>query len=301
MGKMTLARAIAASLLCEGDQREEMPCGKCRACRQMENLSHPDLIVMQKGEPLIPADRKKTVIPVDDIREMIRRTGLRGFESNRHAIIVRHAEDMTEEAQNAMLKTLEEPPEGTFFLLTSVNGDRLLPTIVSRCRPIRLHAWSGTEILRALEENGQSGPRVRSLIPEAEGSIGKALRMAGDANYQAFREEVIRDFLDCPRRGDILSVSNKWKDRRNEAEEAFSVMDHFFSSLARDGLGQGMTPEERSVIPKRWQVFAGKAGPEDYVRLMEAVSLARRRVEGSVSFQAVIEQLILNFMEAVVP
>ena len=113
MGKMTLARAIAASLLCEGDQREEMPCGKCRACLQMENLSHPDLIVMQKGEPLIPADRKKTVIPVDDIREMIRRTGLRGFESNRHAIIVRHAEDMTEEAQNAMLKTLEEPPGNT--------------------------------------------------------------------------------------------------------------------------------------------------------------------------------------------
>lgn len=299
VGKWSLAGAIAAALLCEGEEKDRIPCGKCRACLQMETFSHPDVTVLEKGKPLTSKEAK-TVIPVEDVQEAIHRVGLKGFESERRIIMIHHAEDMSEQAQNKLLKTLEEPPEDAFFLLTSLNEERLLPTIVSRCRLLKIHAWPDNEIRRMLEEHGYGEDKISLVIPEAEGSFGRALQMAGDDSYWSFRAEVMKDFFSCTRRSDILSVSTRWKDRKEDADQLFSVMEHFISRVSRSSLGLDGGVENDPDCPEAWKRFAGTAETKDLVRLTEAVSLARKRVRFFVPFQAVTEQLILTFMEAVI-
>ena len=295
-GKWSLAQAIASALLCQGNG--EKPCGKCRACIQMENLEHPDLIVLQKGVPISPEIKKpRANIPVDDIREMIRRTSVHALEGNRHAVIIRHAEDMGHEAQNALLKTLEEPPEGTFFLLTCIRVNELLPTIISRCRPLKMHPWSEKTIINALREHGIPDDRARHAAAAAHGSIGAALKIAEDESYWQFRKEVVDDFLECPSRSEILKISTKWKDRKAEADALFSILEDSLNQMLHRRCGA--VPDGEDDIPARWKQFSTQAEMEKYTKLFDGLLLARKRTAAQVNFQAVIEQVILMLMEAI--
>ena len=205
---------------------------------------------------------------------------------------------MNEAAQNKLLKTLEEPAEGTFFLLTSDNAESLLPTIVSRCSMIKLHPWNDREVVRVLKENGIEEFRARETAGEAEGSLGRALRIASDEKYWEFRKNVMQDILSCKRRSDILCISTKWKDRKEEADDLFSVLENFFSRLMRFSL---KLLDETSVpqdCPDQWKQYACRAEVGNYIYIFEEIGLARKRVRFSVNFQTVIEQLLLSFMEA---
>ena len=297
VGKWTFAQGLAATLMCTGPEKER-PCGRCRACAQMENLTHPDVIVIQKGAPLTHTDAK-TVIPVSDIQEMTRLVSLQGYEGNRHAVLIRSAEDMNEAAQNKLLKTLEEPPEGVYFLLTCVHTDRLLPTIISRCRPMKLHPWGDEDVRRALQESGVPEEKIRAVLPEAGGSFGRAQQIAGDEEYWRFREDVIRDFLEIRQRSDILRVSSKWKDQKDQANKLFSILENFISQLDRVTLRGREHAAAPAGCPVKWLRFAERARPEQYVQLFDALSLAQRRIQNQVNFQAAMEQLILTLMEAV--
>lgn len=296
VGKWTLAVGLAAMLLCESADPGSRPCGKCRSCIQMEKLSHPDVIVLEKGAPLVPTDTK-TVIPVSDVKEMTRRISLQGYENNGHIVLIHRAEDMNEASQNKLLKTLEEPPEGTFFLLTCRNTDLLLPTIVSRCRPLKLHPWGDRDIIGFLTDRGIEMSKAEPAAWESGGSIGQALKIAEDNEYWQFRDSVIHDFLGCRRRSDILPVSSKWKDQKDRADAVFSVLENCFSRLMHDSLNESTGGDMRG-IPEAWRQFGERARPEDYVKILDAVALARKRVHFSVNFQAVTEQLILTLTEA---
>ena len=280
LGKWSLAQALAAALLCEDDSPLARPCGKCRACIQMESLSHPDLIVIRKGAPLVPSD-VKTSIPVSDIQEMIRRVGLKGYEGTRRVVLVRHAEDMNDSAQNKMLKTLEEPPEETYFLMTCVNADKLLPTIVSQ-----------------LERKGYEHAKAEDAALESGGSPGRALQIAGDEAYWAFRDEILRDFFGCTERSRISEISSRWKDRKDQADMLFSALNLYISRMMHASLlesGEAMPLEK---LPDPWKSWLSRSAPGDYVRLLDAVSLARKRLMANVNFQIVVEQLIFALLEA---
>ena len=299
IGKWTFAVGIASILLCENEEFSHRPCGKCKACKQVESLSHPDLLIIQRGMPLVPTD-VKTVIPVTDIEEMIRRISLQGFEYNGHIVLIRRAEEMNESAQNKLLKTLEEPPANTYFIMTSRNPDLLLPTITSRCRIFRLHPTGEDIIYRILREKGYEESKARKVSWEANGSIGKALKIAEDSEYWQFRTKVLRDFLSCSRRGDILHISTEWKDQKDRADDIFSILESFFSQLMHQAMTVKGLKENDSDFPDRWMNFAKTANAEKFSKLFDVISIARKRLLFSVNFQAVIEQLILSLMEAVV-
>ena len=296
IGKWTLGTAIASALLCRG--ATDRPCGECASCLQMETMSHPDLIVIQKGHPISSKPANMATIPIEDIREMIAQTGMHAFEGNRKVVMIRHAEDMNIYAQNAFLKTLEEPPDGTFFILTAVKTDALLPTIISRCRPVKLHPWSNDQIFEFLINAGIDEEKAHQAVPAANGSIGEALKIAADENFWSFRREVIQDFLGIQRRSDILMISNRWKDRKKDSDLLFSLLENFFSQLMRCSF---LLKDKISIkdFPDQWIGFAEKATVKDYGCLSEGLMLARKRTEANVNFQAVTEQLILTMMEAI--
>ena len=193
-GKKTLARLISSALMCKADHG--MPCGVCSGCRLASSGEYPDIILIEKGKPLSAETAKgRSTIPVDDIREMIRICSQYPFEGGNRAVIISDAENMTVQAQNCLLKILEEPPRDTYFLLTSAHPDQLLTTVRSRCRPVKLVPWDTSYIVRILKEAGADDDKARKTASVSSGSIGNALRLLSDDEYWNMRETVMDAFF----------------------------------------------------------------------------------------------------------
>ncbi len=295
-GKRTLARLMASALLCSSDGTR--PCGKCRDCLLTEQGEHPDVTVIRQGVPLAPDGKKdRTTIPVDDIREMIRICGNHTLEGKARVVLLFDADRMTAQAQNSLLKTLEEPPENTYIILVTEHPEALLTTVVSRCRPVRLKAWEDGFVRKILEQEGIRGAHAEECVAEAHGSIGKALELASDEEYWKMRAEVIGLFFRPAGTGrsDILRVSNSWKERKAEAGTLLDILEASLERMARFRFGQGNS-EGTAGLAENWKRFSADAGPEDFTGLINAVNDARRQLESNVNFQAVLEQLLFVFM-----
>ena len=125
VGKLSLAKSFAAALNCTGRGDSVSACGSCSSCRLLASGNHPDVRVV---EP----DRRN--IGIDQIRDTIEAVSYRSYSSKWKVWIFRHADLMTEQAANSLLKILEDPPSNTVFILTAQNLYSILPTVVSRCR-----------------------------------------------------------------------------------------------------------------------------------------------------------------------
>ena len=295
LGKKTLASLMAASLLCESEGRMR-PCGACRACAMSANLEHPDMIVIRQGAPLSPDVKKdRATIPVDDIREMIRLCSLRTMGGNARVVLIFDAEKMTPQAQNSLLKTLEEPPENTFILICTDHPDSLLTTVISRCRHIRLRPWPNEYVEKVLRDQHVASERIRDSVRYASGSIGKALELAGDETYWQMRREVLSAFFAGKLRSGILQTSNAWKDRKADAPRMLEILESMVRELLQVRLG-GDADTEVPLFPDNWAHFARSAPVERFLFLLDAVSQARKQLQFNVNFQAVLEQLLFAFM-----
>lgn len=294
VGKRTLARLIASSLLCSSDGNR--PCGRCRDCALAETGEHPDLIVIQKGKP-IASDVKKdrSTIPVDDIREMIRLCGTHTIDGRARVVLLFDADRMTPQAQNCLLKTLEEPPGNTYMILVTEHPDILLSTVISRTRPVHLHAWPDEYVRKILDSRGISPDRAGISAAEARGSIGKAIELASDEEYWLLRNEILRDFFGTLKRSEILRISNSWKDRKGEADKLLEILE----SLILNMLEARFHPENEeriSLFPAPWRKFAREAEADRFTMLIDAVGDVRRQLQYNVNFQAVLEHFLFVLM-----
>ena len=292
MGKRTLAALMAQYLLCEREDGDK-PCGECPSCVRVRENSHPDVIVVEPGKPVssqVEAGRK--TIPVEDIRAVIEITGRHTFEGGRRIVIIRQADKLTPAAQNALLKTLEEPSEGTVFLLITDAPELLLPTIISRCRALKLHPWPDETVLAVLRSRGVPEDRAREALHVSGGSIGRAL----DESYWQRRQDVMTDFFAIPDRSEILRVSTAWRERKDASDELLDDIADMIRTLMLVRFHQRDEAALRDY-PAPWQRMAREAEPEAFARLMDAVSDARRMRLNQVAWQAVVERLLLSLME----
>ena len=178
-GKRTCANYLTQTILCASPQA---PCGQCPACKKVLAGLHPDVHVVGEEEKSIS---------VDSIRALRDQLALRPFEADRHIALIPRADRMTAQAQNALLKTLEEPAGGNvFFLLTDQPG-AMLPTIVSRCRRLRFSPVSVEACAEILAEKGVETGRARLAAACAQGAVGRALEIAGDEDYLPLREKAL--------------------------------------------------------------------------------------------------------------
>ncbi len=294
VGKRSLARLIAQSLLCMG---QEKPCGVCSACVQVREGQHPDLVWVAPGQPLNPEVRAGLAgIPVDEIRFVLEIVGRHTFAGGNRVVVVERAEKMNAAAQNALLKTLEEPVAGTVFLLLSDSPELLLPTIVSRCRALKLHPWPDKTVLTALRNHGVPEERAQAALHVCGGSIGRALAVAADEGYWQRRDSVMQDFFALQSRSDILRVSTAWKDRKEDALELLDDVEDLLRSLLLVRLGQ-RDARVLASYPEAWQRMAREAELSAFLRLQDAVCEARRMRLNQVTWQAVVEKLLLCLME----
>lgn len=293
-GKRTAANWFAQAMLCTG---EEKPCGACPACVQVHQGNHPDVLVEKPGEPLCPeVERGRKLIPVDEMRYLLSLVGQHTFTGGRRVVIIEQADKMNPQAANALLKTLEEPPEGTVFLLLTDAPELLLSTIVSRCRSLKMHPWEEAYVRRVLMERGIADDMARRSAAVSGGSIGRALEIAADADYWQRRSDVMKDFFGLAARGEILRVSSAWKDRKDEAGELLNDLEDMLRTLLLVRLGL----QDEALLadyPEAWQRMAASAELNVFINLMDAVCDARRLRANQVTWQAVVERLLLRMME----
>lgn len=296
IGKRTLARLIAQHLMCTSESADK-PCGVCPACQQVWDGNHPDVLEVRVGGPLCPSeDAKKKDITVGQMRNVVREVGQHSFVGGCKVVIVEEAEKMNRSAANAFLKTLEEPPAGTVFLLLSDKPEMLLDTIVSRCRALKLHPWRDGYVMRVLQSRGIDADLAQKAVAVSGGSIGRALDVVGDEDYWKRRRDVMQDFFGLSARSDILTVSGAWKDRKDDATALLDDVEDMLRTLLLVRLGQ-QDEALLSDYPPQWQAMAASAPLESFMNLMDAVTEARRLRVNNVTWQPVLERLLLRMME----
>lgn len=195
VGKTTLAMDIAAALLCRGESDEEHPCHECRACRMVEHGNHPDLHRLGPAGPggLIPIGGRDE----QGVRELVRDLAYLPVEGGPRVAIVEAAHRMTEDAQSAFLKTLEEPPPRTTIILCADDEERLLPTIRSRSARIRLGPIGSRDIEAVLVAQGVAdAPTASRLARITDGRPGHAIAFARAPDAVVIRGEIARTLLD---------------------------------------------------------------------------------------------------------
>ncbi len=165
IGKTTLARAMAAALNCTGDQP---PCGHCRACTLIAKDAHADVTVVESDGG---------TLKIDQIRGLQQMLALRPYEARYRVVILRRFHEARPTAQDALLKTLEEPSPNTVLILTANAADSLLPTIISRCQPLHLRTLPIETVRAALEQGWNAPPDIAQTLAQISGGrIGWAIR-----------------------------------------------------------------------------------------------------------------------------
>lgn len=196
VGKRSLALDLAAALLCTGALAGERPCRACRACRMVEHGNHPDVHLLEPEGPggqvgIGGKDGRRGV------RDLVMELALLPVEGVARVAIIREAHRMNDDAQSALLKSLEEPPAGTTLILLADDEERLLPTVRSRCARIRLGTLASrdVEVLLAGRELADP-PTAARLARLAGGRAGLAVAYATAPEAEAIRNEISRTLID---------------------------------------------------------------------------------------------------------
>ena len=236
VGKRRVATAIAQALNCLApattDALEHDACGTCGACRRIARGTHPDVLVLEPGDT--------GSIKIAAVRHLIDSAGFRPFEGRRRVLIVAAADAMTDDAQSALLKVLEEPPSASLFVLVSSMPDALLPTVLSRCPRLRFGRLSAGEVAEVLMRDHAYGEAdARAVAADADGSVGRALqaesasRTEARASAQRLLVHAAR-VTDPSRRIDAARDLTGKKGSPAGEREQLAVLLRALSSLLRD-------------------------------------------------------------------
>jgi DNA polymerase-3 subunit delta' len=175
VGKCMAAMALAQMMNCLAldSTSASDACGECAACRRIARGVHADVLLIEPGET--------GTIKIDQVREAIERSAYRPFEGRRRIVIIDNADALNAEAQNALLKTLEEPPAASTFVLVTARPDMLLPTVLSRCQRLRFGRLSPSDVAHVLiRDHEYADAEAHAAAAFSDGSIGRALEGATD-------------------------------------------------------------------------------------------------------------------------
>lgn len=290
-GKKMLATLFAETLQCE--EHGTAPCNHCHSCVQIDSGNHPDVIWVRHEKP--------GTISVDDIRTQVANdVMIKPYQGPYKIYIIAEADLMTAQAQNALLKTLEEPPEYVVIFLLTRNAEQLLPTITSRCVMLKLRNIRDKLIKRYLMEKLQV-PDYKAEICTAfaQGNMGRAIMLANSEHFNEIRDEALH-LLKYAREmelGEIVRAVKRAQTYKLEINDYLDIMMIWY----RDVLLYKATKDVDQVIFKDQISFireqATKSSYEGIELILESLEKAKTRLDANVNFDLVMELLFLTIKE----
>ena len=291
VGKEALARTFAAGLQCQSESADK-PCKECVSCRQMESGNQPDVIWVT---------REKASLGVDEIREQLCNTmDIKPFSSPYKIYLVPEAEKMTEAAQNALLKTIEEPPEYGIVILMTSNISALLPTIQSRCLTMEFRPLSTAVVESYVKEHCQVPDyQARASAAFAQGNLGKAMRYAKSEDFIERKDHIISllrhvEQMDL---SEMLAVIKDLGTRKDEVRDYIDLMVLWYRDVllfkATKDINQLLFQDEASYISRE----ASHRSYEKIEEILQAFEKAKVRLRANVNFDITMEMLLLTIKE----
>ena len=290
-GKEFVAKIFAQTLLCEEKNTE--PCGECHSCHQAESMNHPDIIYVMHEKP--------NTIGVDDIRDGINNTVMIKPYSSRYKIyIMQEADKMTPQAQNALLKTLEEPPAYAIFILLCNSLEMMLPTILSRCvvlnmRPVRDDAMRKY----LMQELKVPDYRAEICIAFARGNVGRAKALASSEDFDKIRMDaltLLKNIYDMEI-VEIMEALKRIKEFGFDIGDYLDIMAVWYRDVllfkATHDLNHLIFRDEIQHIKK----VAQRTDYEGIEEVIKALEKAKSRLQSNVNFELTMELLFLTIKE----
>jgi len=290
-GKNILASTFAMALQC--DRKEAEPCLECRSCRQAENRNQPDIIRITHEKP--------NSIGVEDIRVQLNADiMIKPYSSPYKIYIIDEAEKLTVQAQNALLKTIEEPPAYAVIMLLTTNADEFLPTILSRCVSLNLKTVEDADIKKYLMEELQIPDYQADLCTAfAQGNMGKAIKLASAENFNQIKDETVQllKYINEMEISEIVEAIKKISTHKLDVQDYFDLIMIWY----RDVLLFKATSDVDSLIFKdevRYiQKQANRSSYEGIEAIINALENAKARLNANVNFDLVMELLLLTIKE----
>ena len=287
VGKEALARTFAAGLQCQSESTDK-PCKECVSCRQMESGNQPDVIWVT---------REKASLGVDEIREQLCNTmDIKPFSSPYKIYLVPEAEKMTEAAHNALLKTIEEPPEYGIVILMTSNISALLPTIQSRCLTMEFRPLSTAVVESYVKEHCQVPDyQARASAAFAQGNLGKAMRYAKSEDFIERKDHIISllrhvEQMDL---SEMLAVIKDLGTRKDEVRDYIDLMVLWYRDVllfkATKDINQLLFQDEASYISRE----ASHRSYEKIEEILQAFEKAKVRLRANVNFDITMELMLL--------
>lgn len=293
-GKKMLAGIFAKTLQCENMQDTVNPCNKCHSCIQTDSNNQPDIIWVRHEKP--------ASIGVDDVRnQIISDMQIKPYSSRYKIYIIDEAEKLTVAAQNALLKTIEEPPAYGIVIFLTTNADIFLQTILSRCVMLDLRPISNSIVEQYLKDHYDVSDYERRFATHfAQGKIGRAKTIIESTEFAHLKQEVmsvIRNAKDMTA-GDIIAVVNEVKNYKLTIDDYLDLLAMWFRDVllfkSTNDTNYLIFSDEISLIKTQAQTMSYE-GIQDILNSIDKVKI---RLKANVNFELCIELLIMTIKEA---
>ena len=290
-GKEFIAKIFAMALQCEQEGVE--PCNECRSCKQTLSKNQPDIIYVSHEKP--------NTISVDDIRTQVNNdVAIKPYSSKYKVYIINEAEKMTPQAQNAILKTLEEPPAYAVIMLLVSNMNSLLPTILSRCVTLNMKPVRDELVRKYLMEELQVPDyKANVCVGFARGNVGKAKLLASSEEFENIKSEALSllKYIKEMEIQEIVAAIKKINEYKLEVQDYFDIIAIWY----RDVLLFKATMDANSLVfrdeVQTLRKVAARCSYEGIEKVIQALSTAKKRIEANVNFDLLMELLLLEMQE----
>lgn len=302
IGKKTAAMAFAAACNCSGLKKSPVrqpeinapdsdgpdPCGQCLTCKKIISGNHPDIILVE------PAG---AIIKIDQVRALCTRLVLKPYEARKRFVIISDAQKLNPEAGNTLLKTLEEPPDHTVFILTALQTSDILPTIVSRCQHIRFNPIP-CELLQSYVMNhyGLDLSKASVIAAMAGGSMTRADAIAR-SDWIEKRNWIIEELENLPSQPVNLSLafSEALSKNKEWLFTAFDIMKNWFRDLAVFNCAPDKITNKD--LSDQIKIAAQRAGINTLLQKIKVIEQAEIDIKASANLRLTLDSLILALSE----
>ncbi len=288
LGKKLVALAFAKTLLCKSE--DSQPCNRCSSCLKFDSFNHPDFELIEPEKGLIPKNK------IDDL---IKSMAIAPLESKRRIIIIDECEKIGIEAQNELLKTLEEPPLYVNIILITSNANSLIPTILSRSQIIKFYPVDNRKIVKLLKEKYNKTSEEANFIAHfTKGSVGQSISLSQSEDFFNLREDTINTIHKLLT-GDRISLINSVNFFMENKDSINKIMDMILYWF-RDLLIYKEIGDSSLIVNKdKIQLLSSETflNSDRINGIIEYIMETKDHIESNINFQLAIETMLLKIQE----
>lgn len=275
-------KEFAKLIVCE----EKKGCGECRNCKLIEKNSHSDVLFFpENGETVL----------TNDIVKLIDESFYKPIEGDKKVFVVYLAHTMNAQAQNKLLKTLEEPPKGVHILLGATNEFSLLPTIKSRVKKLEISGFSNKKLIDCLSKECSNLTLLERAVKMGDGTITKALSLYGDENFLETSNLVEELLSNMKSSREVLEYSQKVLALKGDLDEFLSILELYFRDLLMHYCGKDQLINNTQILDSA--VLENGYNASSIILAISKIEEARKRRNFNANETMLVEWLLFQILE----